>query len=501
MSSETIAITRYGRIQGEAVGKIMRFAGVPFADRIDGRCRFRRPMPPPPWTGIRKTTQWAPPVPQIKDAAESNDAEYFHFMFGSSFLTPMSEEGLFLNLWTPTLGRDAKLPVMVWLHGGAFATGSPTRPREDGSSLALNGPCVVVAPNHRLGALGYLYLEELVPEYAGAANVGMLDIIACLEWIAENIENFGGDPGNVTVFGESGGAFKTATLIAMPKAQGLFHRAVCQSGAYASGFCTALSRAEASELSKRFLRQLAVERQPEKLADLPVERILAAEEDLRLDAMGWRPVADGNILPQSPEKAVEDRCAITVPLLLGTSLYESDVLAKYGGQMSAHTPEELVPLIGERVRVLADRYRSARNETRPQEIVRAILSDWFFRIPSILFAESYVAAGGTVFMYLFVWQNPNMPETRPTHGGEAPFIFGTLDSTGWTRDTPSAEDVSRTIQNAWLSFARNGDPNHAGIPNWPTYSPGRRATMILDQPFRVDEDPYRRERAAWREVT
>jgi para-nitrobenzyl esterase len=495
--AEPVAKTKYGRVRGEMAGSVLRFRGIPFADRIDGPGRFRPPRPPKPWSEIRTATGWAPPVPQVADDAERADPAYFRFMFGESYPTPASEDGLFLNLWTPFLDRAAKMPVMVWLHGGAFIAGAPSRPRDDGTSLALNGGIVYVAPNHRLGALGYLYLDELAGRGVGSANVGMLDIVACLEWIAENIEAFGGDPGNVTVFGESGGAFKTATLLAMPKARGLFHRAICQAGVYAAGFTSALSRDEATELSRGFLDRLGLSATPEKLAELPVDRLLAVQSALSAWALSWRPVADGEVLPESPELAAEHGSAAKVPLLLGTSLHEADVLGKYGGIFAARTPEELVPVIGERARGLFEKYQAARGEREQKEIANAILSDWFFRIPSILFAETYGARGAPVYLYLFTWKHPLMPEVRATHGSEGPFIFGTLEATGQTREAPGAEKLSRKMQDAWLAFARKGDPNHPGIPRWHRYSTERRATMVFDDSVRAVEDPYGQERMAW----
>jgi len=497
--AEPVAKTKFGRVQGETVGGVMRFAGIPFADRIDGAGRFRPPRPPKPWSGIRAATGWAPPIPQVADDAEKADSGYFRFMFGESYPTPASEDGLFLNLWTPSLDRAAKRPVMVWLHGGAFIAGAPSRPRDDGASLALNGGVVYVAPNHRLGALGYLYLDELTDWGISSANVGMLDIVASLEWIAENIEAFGGDPGNVTVFGESGGAFKTATLLAMPKARGLFHRAICQAGAYATGFTSALSRDEATELSREFLARLGVSATPGKLAGLPVEQLLSVQSAVSTWALSWRPVVDGEVLPESPELAAEGGSTVKVPLLLGTSLHEADVLGKYGGVFAARTPDELVPVIGERARGLFESYRAARGEREPNDIANAILSDWFFRIPSILFAETYGAKGAPVYLYLFTWKHPLKPEVRATHGSEGPFIFGTLDATGQTRDAPGAERLSRAMQEAWVAFARTGDPNHAGIPRWHAYSAERRATMVFDDTVREVEDPYGQERMAWGE--
>ncbi len=500
MKTELVATTKYGSVQGEVVGGVVRFAGIPFADRIDGAGRFRPPRPPRPWSGIRRTTRWAPPIPQVADDAERADSEYFRFMFGESYPTPASEDGLFLNLWTPSLDRAAKRPVMVWLHGGAFISGAPSRPRDDGASIAANGDAVYVAPNHRLGVLGYLYLDEIAGRSVSSANVGMLDIVASLEWIADNIEAFGGDPGNVTIFGESGGAFKTATLLAMPKARGLFHRAICQAGVYAPGFTSALSRDEATGLSRDLVERLGIGEALEKLGDIPVEKLLEAQSAVSTGAMTWRPVADGAVLPESPEQAAAGGSAARVPLLLGTSLHEADVLGRYGGPFAARTPDDLLPVLGERARDLFEKYRAARTDREPADIANAIVSDWFFRIPSILFAEAYGARGAAVYMYLFTWKNPLKPEVRPTHGSEGPFIFGTLDATGQTRDVPGAEKLSRAMQGAWLAFARRGDPNHAGVPRWHTYSVARRATMVFDDTIREVEDPYGQERMAWVEA-
>ncbi len=235
MSANPVVATRFGEVEGEWNEGVARFRGIPFADRIDGAGRFKPARPPARWSGVLKAQTWAPLTPQIPDPSVVSDATYHRFLFGRFYDTPISEEGLYLNVWTPSPDRQAKRPVMVWLHGGGFGVGTPTRAREEPSLISARGDLVVVAPNHRLGAFGYLYLRE-GGKASVTPNLGMLDIVAALEWVRDNIEVFGGDPSNVTVFGEFGGAMKTATLLSMPRAKGLFQRGICQAGVFAKGF-------------------------------------------------------------------------------------------------------------------------------------------------------------------------------------------------------------------------------------------------------------------------
>ena len=295
---------------------------IPFADRIDGAGRFRPARPPKRWHVVRKTQAWVPLTPQIADVSVVRDEAYHRFLFGRFYDTPMSEEGLFLNLWTPVPERGAKRPVMVWLHGGGFAVGTPTRAREEPSLLSARGDIVVVAPNHRLGAFGYLYLEGDA-QASITPNLGMLDIVAALEWVQENIEFFGGDPSNVTVFGEFGGAMKTATLLSLPKAKGLFHRGICQAGVFAPGFRFGpLARGAADEA---LITSCARKRLPRARGTADGRhRRRAGERRGRVDGM-----ATGRRRrnpPCRPGASTVRGARLDVPMIVGWAAHEADFI-------------------------------------------------------------------------------------------------------------------------------------------------------------------------------
>jgi para-nitrobenzyl esterase len=493
MTARPVARTAYGDIEGEWNEGVARFLGVPFADRIDGAGRFRPAAPPQRWTGVRDARSWAPQTPQVADDSVISDEAYHRFLFGEFYDTPMSEEGLFLNVWTPSPGKGAKRPVMVWLHGGGFAVGTPTRAREEPSLLSARGDIVVVAPNHRLGAFGYLHLEaEGRPTIT--PNLGMLDIVAALEWVRDNIEAFGGDPTNVTVFGESGGAMKTATLLSMPRAKGLFHRGICQGGVFASGFGFApLSREAADKASRALMRRLGVENDRARLAALPMADIVAAQQNSDGGLMAWRPVVDGGVLPVDPAQALIEGRDSDVPMIVGWAAHEADFIF-HGAPL---TIEELEQRLGPKGRRLFDAYATERPYAKADVIVEAVLTDWVFGMPSIAFAEARARSGHRTYVYQMAWGRAGGPSTRATHGAENPFVFDRLDATGYSRGAPDAEPLAKVMQQAWIAFARDGRPAAEDAPTWRPYAPPDRSVMIFDRACRVTSDLKRREREMW----
>jgi para-nitrobenzyl esterase len=493
MTANLVARTAYGDVEGEANEGVMRFRGVPFAGPIGGEERFRPARPPARWSGVRKAQSWAPLTPQVADVSVVRDEAHHRFLFGRFFDTPMSEDGLYLNVWTPAPERGAKRPVMVWLHGGGFTTGTPTRAREEPSRLSARGDVVVVAPNHRLGAFGYLYLEDrgrplLTP------NLGMLDIVAALEWVQENIENFGGDPGNVTIFGESGGSMKTATLLSLPRAKGLFHRGICQAGVFAEGFRFApMTRAFADETSRALLRRLGAEGL-EALAARPMRDIIAAQETAEGGPMAWRPVVDGEILPVDPGRALNEGRDAAVPMIVGSAAHEADFIF----QGVPRTVEELERQMGPQGRRLFSAYAAARLGANEQVVVEAVLTDWIFGMPSITFAEARAKSRHPTYVYRIDWGRADDPGARATHGAENPFVFDRLETTGYSRNAPDAQPLAKIMQQAWIAFARDGRPSAEGAPAWPPYAEPARNVMIFDRACRVVADPKRSERAAWK---
>lgn len=494
MVANPVARTIYGDVEGEWNEGVARFRGVPFADRIDGSGRWRPARPPIRWSGALKAQTWAPMTPQVADPAVAGDAEYHRFLFGRFYDAPMSEDGLFLNVWTPSPDKRAKRPVMVWLHGGGFATGAPTRPREEPSLLCARGEIVFVAPNHRLGPFGYLFLDDN-GERPVTPNLGMLDIVAALEWIRDNIESFGGDPDNVTVFGESGGAMKVATLLAMPRAKGLFHRGICQAGVFARGSHFApLTRAAADQASRTLLRRLGAKGEVRSVEAARMADIIAAQEREDGGLMAWRPVVDGEVLPRDPAQALVEGKDHGVPMIVGWAAHEADFIF----HRAPRTPDELIREMGARGEKLFSAYAAKRPESTTEDVVEAVLTDWVFGIPSIEFAEARAAHGHRTYVYQIVWGRGDDPSARATHGAENPFIFNRLDTTGYSRNASDAEPLSKIMQSAWIAFARAGDPNGPGAPRWPLYAAPERAVMVFDRESRVALDPKRREREAWR---
>jgi para-nitrobenzyl esterase len=493
MAANPVVRTDSGDVEGEWNEGVARFRGIPFGDRIDGAGRFRPARPPTPWRGVRKAQTWAPLTPQVADVSVVRDVAYHRFLFGRFYDTPMSEEGLFLNLWTPTPERGAKRPVMVWLHGGGFAVGTPTRAREEPSLLSARGDVVVVAPNHRLGAFGYLYLEK-DGRPSVTPNLGMLDIVASLEWVQTNVEAFGGDPSNVTVFGESGGAMKTATLLSLPRAKGLFHRGICQAGVFASGFRFGpFTREAANEASHGLMRRLGVENDFAGLSTLPMAHIVAAQENAEGGLMAWRPVLDGEVLPVDPARALLEGRDFDIPMIVGWARHEADFI--FHG--APFTIEELDRQLGPRGRRLFDAYAAARPGAKSADVVEAVLSDWVFGMPSIAFAEARANAGHQTYLYQMAWGRADDPSGRATHGAENPFVFDRLETTGYSREAPDARPLAKIMQQAWIAFARDGRPAAKGAPLWPPYAAPDRSIMIFDRACSLAADPKRRERAIW----
>jgi para-nitrobenzyl esterase len=391
---------------------------------------------------------------------------------------------------------------LFWCHGGGFTMGSGSSSLYHGANLARRGDAVIVTVNHRLGPVGYCYLGELAgEEYAASGNVGMLDLVAALEWVRDNIAAFGGDPGNVTIFGESGGGAKVSVLMAMPAAQGLFQRAIVQSGPS----LRVSTRAKATERAEKLLHALGISAgDARQLQDVPIERLFEANTSVnRNGLMGWSPVADGLVLPQHPFDPVAPAISANVPLIIGTNKDEITLF------LLADSALESLNEAGLRARVssfagpatedLLTAYRDARPQDSPADIFIAIASDRMMRINSITQAERKHAQGAApVFMYLFTRETPILNgRLRSCHALEIPFVFDNLArATRFTGDGPECQAISDEMSEAWLAFARTGIPG----PSWPAWTPEERATKIFDQESRVENDPAGSQRKAWANI-
>lgn len=478
--------TSNGPVVGILADQCTEFRGIPFAGSIAGASRFRPASHPDPWSQPLFATEWPPAVPQLADPILGQNERLYHTVFGSDYTHASSESGLYLNLWTPRADHNLR-PVMVFLHGGGFETGQPSRPRENGRLLSSRHDVVVVAPSHRLGVFGYLNIGE---SNGGSANVGMLDIVLALEWVRDNIAAFGGDPENVTIFGESGGSLKVATLLAMPRAQKLFHRAICQSGVYPLGRITNRSSVAAEDESRRVLRALLPEGGSlDELFDLPVDRILSCARNLHIS---WAPSVDDTTLPKPVTEAIRSGCSSEVPLLVGTDLHEMRILAL--SNPLPETPSQLVSALNGNIN-LANHYLHM-DDTLGSIMERAV-TDYWFRMPAIRFADvKSDHCAGAVYMYLFAWQNEDYPNIGSTHGMETPFVFMTTSAVEVVGARGDSSGLADRMAQAWTAFARFGKPHVPGL-EWPTYDKHQRHTMVLDSTCHVVKDPCRSERTAW----
>jgi len=496
----TVVETTSGKVEGAASERLEVFRGLPYAAPPAGEHRLRAPRPVQPWTQVRPATDfgcWAPQnAPLTTLTGEEPGTQ--------------GEDCLTLNVWTP--GTDGRRPVMVWIHGGAFVAGSGVTSLYDGTRLASRGDVVIVTINYRLGVLGFLAHPDLADADAddAAGNWGLLDQIAALRWVRDNIANFGGDPANVTVFGESAGGMSVSDLLAMPAARGLFRRAIVQSGPP-----NAITMDRAEEVTAKLLAELGVA-SAAAIRDLPVEAVLAAQASLLADrraGLPLIPVVDGTSLPVAPRQALGDGAAAGVDLLIGTNRDEAkmfmvaDPANRDADEGVLHRRIEAIFRYNDVDRspnAVIDAYRDARvrrgDSADPRELWSAIETDRMFRVGSIHAAEAQSAHAST-YMYHFTWESPAMGGALGAcHALEIPFVFGTLGAPTMDRfvgSGPAAQLLSEQMSDAWLAFARVGDPNHAGIPQWPTYDASRRATMEFGPQSRVRDAPYDEERAIW----
>jgi para-nitrobenzyl esterase len=507
MTSEFVADTTTGQIQGAFDDGVMSFKGIPYAAPPVGALRFKPPAKPAPWTGVRDATQFG--ARAIQNDSAFNIAPAIRAVFAEPPAQPVSEDCLFLNVWTPGLDDGGDRPVMVWLHGGAFISGSGASAWYDGANLAAKGNVVVVTLNHRLGAFGYLHLGDIGgAEFAQSGNVGMLDIVAALEWVRDNIEKFGGDPENVTIFGESGGGAKSCMLMAMPSAQGLFHKAIVQSGPSVE----TMDAAAATETARAVMKELGAGTVQDLVA-VPAEKLLTAQNAVlaKISALsfanrrrqGFNPVIDGAVLPGGPFAPAAPAIAAKIPLMIGTNKDEMNLffgMAPWAeGLTEDKLPDAARQFLGDRTGTIVPAYRAAEPNASPRDLVLRIATDQSIRMPSLTIADRKVAQhGAPVFVYLFTWETPVASgKLGSCHALEIPFVFDNLDKTRLTGDAPTRGVLAETMSRAWIEFAYKDNPNHAGIPYWPAYSSATRPTMIFDLQCKVENDPLGAERKAW----
>ncbi|MFX1344795.1 MAG: carboxylesterase/lipase family protein [Promethearchaeota archaeon] len=496
MEEDIIVDTTHGKIRGYSRRGVIKFKGIPYAAPPIGSLRFKAPAPVEPWSGVLDATQFSPVSIQPPSNLE----------FGEPM--PQSEaECLTLNVYTQKLD-NGKRPVMFWIHGGGFITGSAVI--YDGARLVLRGDVVVVSINYRLGYLGFFYMPDM-PDTT--ANAGLLDMIAALEWVKKNISKFGGDPNDVTIFGESAGSVAVATLLAMPSAKGLFHRAILQSGAAGKfGF----NPNSAIKVYEELIQELGVEKGDiEALRKLPAEKLIAPEIDRNgFGARGLRvgPVVDKKTLPDHPLNAISKGFAKDIDVFIGSNLDENKLFLMWNPKALELTEERLYKTVNEIMRYTKQKERKAKEiidgyrELRktPRDIVDAILADYTFRIPSIRLAEEQSKYQKNIYMYLFTWQSPiREGKCGAMHALDLPFVFNLLfdrDVGVFPRKTEETQRLSEQMMDTWIAFARLGNPNHENIPELPPYDKEHRATILFDKEITIEQDPYRNERVLWDDI-
>jgi para-nitrobenzyl esterase len=485
--------TAAGKIRGVVIDKVYAFKGVPYGASTAGAGRFMPPVKPQAWTDVKDTAQFGHRSPQQPGKLEIPEVAE------TSGQGPMGEDCLVLNVWTNGLKGSRKRPVMVWFHGGGFASGSGDYTMYDGANLARKHDVVVVTTNHRLNAVGYLYLAEIGnPKFAGASNGGLLDMVQALEWVRDNVGNFGGDPNNVTIFGQSGGGGKVATLMATPSAKGLFHRAICESGAAIRG----ISREAANRSAHALLTKLNLKPdQLDQLQNMPFEKL---EEAIKGPGMNFGPVVDGKTLPHDPFDPAAPEESANVPLLIGT--VEEEVNFFPTTMLDPITDADLHNRVKQATRAddaTADKLIALYKKNRPRksnvEIFQIISTDAGFSAGVHTEADRKAMQGkAPVFKYYFTWQSPvREGKLRSFHTLEIPFVTANVDNaksmTGAGRDRYALSDK---MSAAWAAFARTGNPNVKGLPHWPAFTADQRATMIFNDECRLVNNPYKEERLA-----
>ena len=509
-----IAEISTGKLQGISSAGIHSFKGIPYGASTAGPNRFMPPEPVRSWSGVREALAYAGRAWQLPNRLKRRPA--LETLLGPADATPETEDCLSLNVWTHGLGDGAKRPVMVWLHGGAFGYGSGNRAVTDGANLARRGDVVVVAVNHRLNIFGFLDLTALGGErFAHSGNAGVLDLVASLEWVRDNIAGFGGDPGNVTIFGQSGGGGKVSALLAMPAAKGLFHRAIVMSGA---GIRMA-DHQRSTQLAEAVLSVLGLTpKELEKLQAVPLKDMVAAIQPAQkklapaphrlLDRYGFGPVVEGHDLPHHPFDPKASDLSDNVPAMVGGTKDENALFLApddtvWNRDLSeGELKTRVAKVAGNETEAVIDLYRRMHPQMNASELLIEITTDSNFWVRSVLLAERKSQQGmAPVFMYSFNWQTSVLHgKLMSPHAIDVPFVFETTDVGGITGNSPEARALAVVEATTWAAFARAGIPDNAAIPHWPAYNTDTRATMMINAHWTVTGDPQHEARLIWERV-
>src|SRR5215472_4205308 len=500
--NEPIVKTSSGAIRGRDEQGVAAFKGIPFAAPPVGQQRFAAPIPPQPWDGVREASAFSPTPPQADLSSQRMPGLDLRPIVGESWRK--GDDYLTVNVWTPDLGARG-LPVMVFIYGGALEFGTSSIPLYNGARFARDG-VVLVSMNYRLGIEGWL------PLHGGETNLGLRDQIAALTWVQDNIAAFGGDPNMVTIFGESAGALSVATLLAVPSAAGLFHRAISQSG----GAQHTMSIEQASRVSAKLAEILGIQPTRERFTSLSFEQLVTAQSqilpgslDLTIegdaDPTGgltlFLPVRDGDLISAQPVDAVRRGASATVDLLIGTNSQEMNFYYIPTGVVNLIQSDEQVcaSIRGRHLEPekLVAAYRESRPSASSGELLSAIMTDWMFFIPSVRLAEAHSLHAGSTYLYEFAWPSPAFGGMLGAcHGLELGFVFDTLDTPGLTGpqgmvgENPPVE-LARRVHQTWITFATTGDPG------WVLYNTPHRSVMRINTTWEILTDPRPVERQAW----
>jgi para-nitrobenzyl esterase len=513
-ATSAVVDTANGKVRGALVGGINVFKGLTYGASTAGPNRFMAPKPPEPWTGVRDAFEFGPISPQRnpKTSIATLAASIYApgkpmSIFAHPQGVPEGEDCLVLDVYTPSVTDQRPRPVMVWLHGGGFSQGAASAPVYDGTNLARRGDVVVVGINHRLNVLGYAYFAELGgSDFAKSGNAGILDIVQALQWVRDNIDRFGGDPKNVMIFGESGGGSKVCTLLAMPCAKGLFHRAAIQSG---PGIRSVEPEA-ATKMAEGLLAELGLEKsQVHELQNLPLKDIMAAHfarsPGPGPGARGFAPVVDGDSLPRHPFSPDAPSVSADVPILIGYNRTEGEFFLLSDPTARQMTDEDLEgrakTLFGDNGQRVIELYRKTDVGLSPYDLFVLMQTDSGMGLNSIRIAERKAAAGGApAYLYNFNWDTP-VEGLRSPHTLEIPFVFNNIEiAKPLTGTGEDAFDLANRVSDAWIAFARTGNPNIPGLPAWPAYNKQDRGTMVIDNESKVVNDPMRDKRLLLNEV-
>ncbi|MFZ5669285.1 MAG: carboxylesterase/lipase family protein [Pseudomonadota bacterium] len=500
-----VVATRSGPVAGQRLEGVVAFKGIPYAAPPTGDLRFAPPRPPAPWTEVRDAAALGHPAVQMPSASAASPTSDLGRALQAVFpvaadVAAQSEDCLVLNVWTPKPDRG-KRPVMVWLHGGGFAYGSAGWPMYDGANLAARGEVVVVGVNHRLNVFGYVQLDAA----PGSGNAGMLDLVAALEWVRDNIAAFGGDPDNVTLFGESGGGAKVSYLLAMPRARGLFHKAIVQSGPGVRAVPIDRARALAADL---FAELGLAAGDVAALRAVPADRLIRAayaaeakQPGAGFDRSGFSPVVDGDILPRHPWDPDAPDTARDVPVLIGINKDEMTLFmasAPWFGRLDEAGLDAMAQAtFGARAPAVLAALRRDFPGDSPTYLATHLTTYGRMFAGSVQIAERKAGQGGArAWMYLLEWETPVGPFRAP-HTLEIPLVFDTVEtSRPLLGPGPEPQVMAAQMSAAWLAFARNGDPNTPLLPRWPAYDAADRPVMVFNLTSRVVNDPYAATRAA-----